>query len=106
MESVIAGEPRWHRTVRILYTVAFFLVWLEGVGCFLYFRSLANAGSPVATPELAAGIVSHGHTFYVAASQKRIYDLLLTTMGAGIPAIMLSGFVLHYVVGVRIFNRR
>ena len=106
MEPRIAGEPRWHRKVRVLFTIAFFLVWFEGAGCFLYFMRLANAGSPVPTPELAAGIVSHGRTFYVAAGQKRIYDLLLTTMAVGIPAIMLSGLLLHHVVGVKIFHRR
>ena len=106
MEPVIAGEPRWHRTVRVLFTIAFYLVWLEGAGCFAYFMSLANAGSPVPTPQLAAGIVSHGHTFYVAVGQKRIYDLLLTLMKFGIPAIMLTGLLLHHAVGVKIFNRR
>ena len=54
MEPLIAGEPRWHRTVRILYTVAFFVVWVEAVGCFTCFMTLAKGGSPVATPELAA----------------------------------------------------
>lgn len=106
MEPLIAGEPRWHRTVRVLYTVAFFVVWLEAVGCFVYFMNLSKGASPIPTPELAAGIVNHGHVFYVAVWQKCIYDLLLTMMGVGIPAIMVIGPLLHHVVGVKIFNRR
>jgi hypothetical protein len=96
-------EPRWHRIVRSAYTAAFVLVWLEAVSCFGYFLLLARGASPVATPELTAGIVNHGRAFYVAVWQKQLYDLLLTTMAIGIPSIMVAGFVLHHVVGVRIF---
>ena len=89
-----------------LYQVMFILVWLEGVGCFVYFQVLARAGSPVATHELAASVVNHGHVFYVAASQKRLYELLLRMMKIGIPGIMLTGLFLHHLVGVKIFTNR
>ena len=106
MDPWLPTEPRWHRTARVLFTVAFFAVWFEAVGCFLFFAHLARGGSPVPTPELTAPIVNHSHVFYVAASQKRLYDALLTTMGVGIPGIMVTGLVLHHLVGVKIFNRR
>ena len=99
-------EPRWHRTVRTAYTVAFVLVWIEAVGCFMFFLLLARGGSPVATPALTASIVNHGRVFYVAAWQKQLYDLLLTAMFIGIPSIMLGGLILHHLVGVRIFSAR
>ena len=99
-------EPRWHRTVRSIYTIAFVLVWLEAVGCFVSFLVLSRGASPVATPTLAAGIVDHGRVFYVAAWQKQLYDLLLAAMFIGIPSIMLAGFILHYLVGVRIFSAK
>jgi hypothetical protein len=51
-------------------------------------------------------VVNHGNVFYVAAWQKHLYDLMLTTMFFAIPGIMLSGFILHYVVGVKIFTGR
>ena len=103
---MIPGEPRWHRTTRALFIVAFFLVWLEAVSCFAYFGVLARGASPIPTPEFSAGIVNHGHVFYVAARQKHLYQLLLTSMGIGIPTIMATAFLLHYVVGVKIFRNR
>jgi hypothetical protein len=100
------GEPRWHRLVRGLCFVMFIVVWLEAAGCFVYFMILAREGSPVAMGDLAAGIVNHGHVFYVAASQKKFYELLLTVMLIGIPSTMLTGFLLHHLVGVKIFRNR
>ncbi|MDR3748219.1 MAG: hypothetical protein P4M04_08735 [Acidobacteriota bacterium] len=76
------------------------------MGCFAYFVILARGASPVATPELGAGIVNHSHVFYVAIRQKHVYDLSLQTMRIGIPGIMLTGFILHYLVGVKIFHNR
>jgi hypothetical protein len=99
-------EPGWHRTARNLFTVAFVLVWLEAVGCFVFFLILSRRGSPVAAPELAASVVNHGQVFYVAVWQKRLYHLLLTAMWVGIPGIMLTGLFLHHLVGVKIFTSR
>jgi len=82
------------------------LVWLEGIGCFVCFRILAGTGSPVATTELAASVVDHDNVFYVAAWQEQLYDLMLTTMRFAIPGIMLTGFSLHYIVGVKILTDR
>jgi hypothetical protein len=98
------GEPRWHGGVRIAFMIAFFLVWLEAMSCFACFQMLLHKGSQVATPELAAAIVNHSRVFYVTVGQKQLYDLLLTTMMISIPGIMLTGLVLHFVVGVRIFR--
>jgi hypothetical protein len=99
-------EPSWHRTVRTLFIVAFFLVWLESVGCFVCFMILSSGASPVATPELTASVVNHSQVFYVAEWQKHLYDVLLKMMQIGIPGIMITAFVLHYGVGVKIFTNR
>ena len=85
--------------------IAFLLVWLEAASCFGYFQMLLRKGSPVATPEIAAAIVNHSRIFYVTVGQKQLYDLLLRAM-IGIPGIMLTGVILHFVVGVKIFQRR
>jgi hypothetical protein len=37
---------------------------------------------------------------------KELYDVMLMVMMIGIPTIMLTGLVLHYLVGVRIFTAR
>ena len=102
----VSDEPLWHRRVRITFMIAFLLVWLEAVACFGYFRMLLRKGSPVATPEIAAAIVNHSRIFYVTVGQKQLYDLLLRAMMIGIPGIMLTGVILHFVVGVKIFQRR
>ena len=66
-------EPRWKRTVRTLFVVAFVLIWLEAMGCFVFFLILSREGSSVPTRELAAPVVNHGQAFYVAvwSSQGR-----------------------------------
>jgi hypothetical protein len=76
-------EPRWHGRARTLFKVAFVLVWVEAVACFLCFRSLIKGSSPVATPELTARLVDHSHVYFVATSQKHFFDLLLTVMNNG-----------------------
>jgi hypothetical protein len=98
--------PRWHRTVGALFLLTFVLVWLEAVGCFVFFLTLSRRGSPVPTPEFAASVVNHGQVFYIAVWQKQLYDLLLTAMKIGIPGIMLTGLFLHHLVGVKIFTGR
>jgi len=100
-----ALEPQWHHTVRTLYVGAFVLVWLEALGSFLFFLILTRSASPVPTPHLVASVVNHGNVFYVASWQKHLYDLMLTTMFFAIPGIMLTGFILPYVVGFKIFHR-
>jgi hypothetical protein len=92
--------------VRTLFVIAFVLVWLEGVGCFVCFSILTRVASPVATPEFSATVIDHTNVFYVAAWQKQLYELMLTTMRFAIPGIMLTGFLLHYLVGVTIFTSR
>ena len=96
------AELGWHRIVRALYVVMFVVVWLEAVGCFVYFQILARRGSQVATRELTASVVNHGHVFYVAVRQKQLYERLLSMMKIGIPGTMLTGLFLHYLVGVKI----
>jgi len=76
------------------------------MACFVCFVVLARGGSPVATPELTATVVDHGHVFYVSVWQKQLYDVLLTLMMIGIRRIMITGLVLHHVVGVRMFTDR
>ena len=74
------------------------------------FRILSCSGereeSPVATRQLSASIVNHSQVFYVPVWHKELYDLMLMVMMIGIPTIMLTGLVLHYLVGVRIFTAR
>jgi hypothetical protein len=102
----VSDEPRWHRKVRILFILAFFVVWLEAASCFGYFQMLLRRGSPVVTSELSAAIVNHSQVFYVAGRQKQLYELLLRMMMIGIPGIMLAALILHFLVGVKIFARR
>jgi hypothetical protein len=100
------SEPQWHRTVRTLFIVAFVLVWLESMACFICFSILTRGASPVATPEFSASVVDHNNVCYIAAWQKQLYELMLTTMKFAIPGIMLTGFLLHCLIGVKIFTGR
>lgn len=89
-----------------MFTAAFVIVWLEAVSCFGFFMILSRDASPVATSAAPAAIINHGHALYVAVWRKRLYDALLTAMMIGIPSIMAAGWILHYGVGVKIFDGR
>jgi hypothetical protein len=104
--SLINRAPRWHRIARAVWMGMFILIFFEAVVCFVYFLILARGASPVPTSELTPSIVDHSHGFFVGLWQKRIYELLVATMLIGIGGIMLSGLLLHHLVGVKIFANR
>lgn len=45
----------------------------------------------------------HGKVAYVTRAQKARLDSVETMMFTGIPTILVSGFALHFLVGVKLF---
>lgn len=97
------SEPRWHRVARGIFSCLFMLVWLEGVASFYYHGKVFSGGSPTPTATQTDPISDHGNTVYVTHAQKLQLDRMEVMMFTGIPAILLSGFVLHFLVGVKLF---
>lgn len=96
-------DPDWHRIVRATYSVLFFLVWLGFVGFFYYFGTALRDGSPVPTAAQPDAVVEHGKTVYITHAQKVLSDKLELFAFVGIPSVIVGGFVLHFLVGVKLY---
>lgn len=96
-------EPRWHRIARGIFSCLFLLVWLEGVAFFYYHGKVFSSGSSTPTATQSDPISDHGNTVYITHAQKVQLDRMETMMFTGVPAILVSGLVLHFLVGVKLF---
>jgi hypothetical protein len=101
-ESIQPSEPGWHKAVRSAYSVLFFIVWLEFMVFFYYSGTTFRDGSPVPTPSQMEPVTDHGKTVYITHDQKSLRDKLELFGFIGIPSAILGGFLLHFVVGVKL----
>jgi hypothetical protein len=98
--------PQWQKLVRTTFSIFFFAVWL-GFLCFFYYSGKTfRYGSPVSTPTQSEPMTDHGKTVYVTRSRKALCDKLQLFAFVGIPSILASGFLLHFVVGVKVFDNK
>jgi hypothetical protein len=103
-EEPSAPELLWKKIVRWTFSILFFVVWLEFLAFFYYFGVSFKGGSPTPTITRTELLTNHGETRYVKPEEKKINDWLEATATVGIPAMMLAGVILHFVVGVRIIK--
>ncbi len=99
-----SAEPPWKKSVRLLYFILFFAVWLEAVASAYYFGIAYRDGAVRPNALQTEPLSNHGKVVYVSSSQKRLVDTLMTGMAIGIPSTMLLGVILHFIVGVRLFG--
>lgn len=104
-ESAETPKELWKRAVRGGFAVLWLLVWLAGVGGFYLHGRAIRDGSPVPTVEMSEAIKDRGHVTYVSASDKRYLDLLAIVPRIGIPAAIVLGLFIHFVLGVTLFPR-
>jgi hypothetical protein len=97
-------DPVWKRAVRALYYVAFMAVWLGGMTFFYFYGVTTHHGSPVATVTQTEPINEHGNSIFVTPDEKLRVDRWETVMTVGIPSILASGFIIHFLFGVKLFN--
>jgi hypothetical protein len=97
-------EARWRGVVRNIYSAAFMVVWLAGLGSFYFFGVGMRDGSPSPTAAHTEPLTNHGHTVYVSAAEKNLIDLLQTSMFIGIPTIMVVGALLHFILKIPMFG--
>lgn len=98
--SVEAAEETWPRRIRLGYGVLFVAVWLEALAFFYVHGTTLRHGSQIAVEGMDRPITEHGATVYVAAGPWALDHALMIGMMTGIPAVLLLGAVLQYVVGI------
>jgi hypothetical protein len=102
--SSIAIDPVWKRAVRAFYYVVFMTVWLGGMTFFYVYGVATHRGSPVPTATQTELIVEHGSSIFVTREEKLRVDRWEMVMTVGIPSILASGFIIHFLLGIKLFN--
>jgi hypothetical protein len=106
-EQAIAPAPRdwrfWLRTGFVVFVVA---VWLDGTAFHYISGRTYRDGSPSPTVTKTERLDRDGRVVYVTPSEKVLFDRLKAGVTFGIPAALLLGLLLHYVLKVDIHPRK
>lgn len=97
------SDPLWHRIVRATFSIAFLIVWLEFAVFFYYSGKAFRDGSSFPTPAKSEAVTEHGKTVYIARDEKILWDRLESFAFTGIPSVIVGSFLLHFLVGVKLF---
>jgi hypothetical protein len=98
---IVPQEPFWKRAVRTAYGVAYHLLWLDAAA-FLYFSGVAfRDGSPTPTSTQTDMLIISGR--YVQHGLKVLIDYLLVVYLIGLMSLLVSGLILHFLLGVKLF---
>ena len=97
------SEPNWKRVTKVTYTTVFMLVWVSGVGSFYLFGTAFKNGSAQPTATQTEPLEDHGKTVYVTPTDKRRVHALQLVSWLGVPVVLISGAILHFLVGVKLF---
>jgi len=96
-------DQRWHRILRTAFSIIFLIVWLEFVAFFYYSGVAFRDGSPIPITSKSEAVTEHGKTVYITRDQKIVWDRLESFAFTGIPSVIVGGFFLHFLVGVKLF---
>ena len=96
-------DPLWQRVVRATYSAMFLIVWLGFVAFFYHSSAGFRDGSAVPTNTKTEPVTEHGKTVYVTRAEKALSDKLEIFAFVGIPSVIIGGFVLHFLVGIKLF---
>ncbi|SRR6266498_1767818 len=96
-------EPGWKRVAKVIYTVVFMFVWVCGVASFYMFGTAFKNGSSEPTASQTEQLEDHGKIVYVTPTEKRRVHVLQVVSWVGVPVVLVSGAVLHFLVGVKLF---
>jgi hypothetical protein len=98
------SDPLWKRSVRGAYSIFFVLIWLEAMLFFYVHQKYVHDGSRTPTATQTESFNEHGVRIYVTRDQMKTDNSLSTIMAVGIPGAILSGLILQFVFGVRLFS--
>jgi hypothetical protein len=96
-------DPAWQRFLRGTFHLAFLLIWLSFLVFFYLHGKAIRNGSPSPTETQTDPVTEHGGTVYVTHKEKALDDRLLTISMIGIPSVMATAAILHFLVGVKLF---
>jgi hypothetical protein len=94
------AQPRWKKAVQSIYGVVFFTIWLEFLAFFYLFGISFRDGAPHPTALKTEPLTNHGAVVFVTPDTKALIDLLQTVGMVGIPALVVTGFFLQFVLRV------
>jgi hypothetical protein len=103
MVPLAPTDPLWKRATRGTFYILGFLVWLEAMASFYCFEVALRKGSAKPTPAQTEPLNSHGLIVYIPHAQKTQIDFLQNVMSIGIPCVIACGFILHFLLEVRLF---
>jgi hypothetical protein len=105
-ETSQASSPdlSWKRAARPVYYAFAALVWVGFMGWFYEFQVAFQHGSSNPGAAKTDPLSSHGIIKYIPHSQKLLINFLDKFGSIGIPAIIAMGFILHFFLGVRMFE--
>ena len=101
--AVVPTDPYWKKATRAVHSIVFWLVELEVVAFLYCFGVALRNGSPRPTATQTVPLGNPGQILYSQHSQKVLIDLLFTAMLIGVPSVLVSGWILHFFLGVRVF---
>jgi hypothetical protein len=101
--SAPLSEPNWKRVTKVTYTTVFMLAWVGGVASFYFFGTAFKNGSPEPTATQTEPLEDHGKTVYVTPADKRRVHALQLVSWVGVPVVLISGAILHFLAGVKLF---
>jgi len=101
--SAQVPEPYWKRVTKVTYSTVFMLLWVCGVSSFYFFGTASKNGSPEPTATQTEPLENHGKTVYVTSTDKQRVHVLQLVSSVGFPVLLISGAILHFLVGVKLF---
>jgi hypothetical protein len=94
------GKKWIHRSFRTL-----FLLWWIGAVAFFYYDGVTlQHGLPSPTATRTERLDNHGRDVFVTPAEKRRIDEVPLVLAAAIVSLMLSGAVMHFLFGVKVFS--
>jgi len=96
-------ELRWKRVARVLYAGVFVIVWLCGVASFYLFGTAFKKGSAEPTVTQTEQLEDHSKIVYVTPTEKERVHIFQMVSWIGVPIILASGAILHFLLGVKLF---
>jgi hypothetical protein len=104
-EPTKPSQPKWKRVVMGAFRVYFFAVWIAGVTFFWKFNAAYASGSQQPTATQTEKLTNHGKAVYITPEQKRTVKLFERSLTFGIPSVFVIAALLHFIVGVKLFDR-
>ncbi len=96
-------EAGCKRVLRVVCLTFFLAAWLESAAGFYYWGVAFQSGAHAPTATQTMELRNHGDVIYISAEEKAWLDLLETGRFVGMPLAIGLMFVMHFIVGVKLW---